>query len=49
MDEIKIYKKFKHSLSLGTDPKKNNYEDSEHGPICGRGGSTVSLKKYLYL
>ena len=29
--------------------QKKNYEDSEHGPICGRGGSTVSLKKYLYL
>ena len=34
---------------LGTDPKKKNYEDSEHGPICGRGGSRISLKKNIYL
>ena len=29
-------------------PQKN-YEDSEHGPICGRGGSRISLKKNIYL
>ena len=34
---------------LGTHSKKNNYENSEHGPICGRGGSCISLKKYIFL
>ena len=35
-------------FALGTDPKKKNYEDSEHGPICGRGVSCVSLKKIFF-
>ena len=28
--------------------KKNNYGFSEHGPICGRGGSRFSLKKIFF-
>ena len=35
--------------ALGTHSKKKNYENSEHGPICGRGGSCISLKKYIFL
>ena len=38
-----------HSVSLGTHSKNKNYENSEHGPICGRGGSCISLKKYIFL
>ena len=36
-------------FTLGTDPPPKNYEDSEHGPICGTGGSHISLKKNIYL
>ena len=49
--EEPIYRRTKSIIEkyLGTDPKKKNYEDSEHGPICGRGGSRISLKKNIYL
>ena len=44
-----VYRVTPLGMLLGTHPQKNKYEDNENGPIYGRGGSYISLKKYFLL